>query len=71
MITIEYDEKYEVTIIVDEAGAIELSQLFDSLARHEETHFHLMTPSFAGSELSESKFNKSNTLINMLRLQII
>lgn len=71
MITIEYDEKYEVTIIVDDAGAIELSELFNDLAHHKETHFHLMTPSFAGNELSESKFNKNNTLINMLRLQII
>ena len=68
MITIEYDEKYEVTMIVDEAGAKELSQLFNLLARHKETHFHLMTPSFAGNE---SKYNENNILINMLRLQIV
>ena len=71
MITIEYDEKYEVTMIVDEAGAKELSQLFNLLARHKETHFHLMTPTFAGNELSESKYNENNILINMLRLQIV
>ena len=69
MITIEQND-FQVNIIMDEEGARKLIKLLDGLLNKLDTHYHLMTPSFGGNELSEKTIIEGETLINMLRLQI-
>ena len=71
MITVEFDKKYEITIVLDQEGARRMIAMLQKLLNHEETHYHLMTPSFGGYELSEKVFNPSDQTINMVRLQIV
>ena len=71
MITVEYDNSCEMILVMDQEGIENFIQLLDNLRLHKDTHYHLMTPSFSGYELSENIWDSKHTLIHMLRLQRI
>lgn len=71
MITLEYDNKYEVVLIVDKEGAEDLQKMLLTFINDMESHYHLMTPAFGGDQLSDSLLNKNNSIVNMLRIQYI
>lgn len=71
MISLEYDNKYEVTLVLDKVGALKLRQMLDNLLEGKENHYHLMTEAFGGDELLESEFIKGSSVIHMFRLQYL
>jgi hypothetical protein len=74
MITVEIKDvneanldRCEVEIYCDSDGLKELKQQIAHLESGE-THVHLMTQSWAGSELSEELHGKNNHLVHHLRV---
>jgi CYTH domain-containing protein len=57
----------EVTVFCDEKGLEVLIEQLSILKKHR-GHVHLMTPAWAGRELTEDKQIQSNALINHLRI---
>jgi hypothetical protein len=57
----------EVEIYCDREGLNELIRKLEALANGE-THVHLMSPSWAGHELSEEVVGSKNALIHHLRI---
>ncbi len=70
LLTVEYDNKGAVEIYFDREG---LAFLIEKLSRLREHggHDHLMTPSWAGYELTEEKQNPENDLINHLCITLM
>jgi len=71
MINIEYDSRGELNIFVDKEGAEKLKKYLTYLIEEKDTHFHLMTPSWGGSDLDEEKIVEDLELINQVRLQLV
>ncbi len=68
MLTIEFNEREQrVEIYFDEDGLKTLRRSLDMLSS-KGGHDHLMTPSWAGTELTEEKQGENTTLINHLLL---
>ncbi|MBK7946817.1 MAG: immunity protein 32 [Flavobacteriales bacterium] len=71
MLTVELNKKGEaVEIFFDEAGAELLKRYIDDALKHRD-HYHLMTPEWAGSELSSDRQGLENELIHHLRVACI
>ena len=60
----------EVEIYCDSAGLSELSRQIQFLLANE-THVHLMTPAWAGQELTEVSQGSGTTLIHHLRISLV
>jgi hypothetical protein len=69
--TVEYDPDGEVKIFCDTDGAKSLINFLSRLVDGKETHYHLMTPSWGGNELTEDQFGKNTTVINQVLLNIV
>jgi hypothetical protein len=67
---IETPDKAEVEIFLDRNGIDLLIKKLQWLKKSG-GHVHLMTPAWAGNELSEIKFGKKSTLVNHLCVAII
>jgi hypothetical protein len=66
MLTVELNEREQrVEIYVDDEGANILSRALEAVLRTR-GHDHLMTPSWAGTELGEQQQGKETILINHL-----
>lgn len=63
-------ERSEVEVFCDSAGLELLIRQLDFL-RHGSTHVHLMTPAWAGDELSEKVVGEGNMLINHLKIYMV
>ena len=68
-LTVEYVDDV-VEIFADREGLDSLIQTLQRL-RERGGHDHLMTPSWAGHELTEVKYDPASTLINHLRITIV
>lgn len=69
LLTTEYNKKGFVEIHFDQEGLDLLIGRLESLRqRGKQDHEHLMTPSWAGNELTEEKQGSDNELINHLCL---
>ena len=67
LFTVEIVEESVAEIHLDEEGLDLLIDRLTKLRRHQEPeHEHLMTPSWAGTELTEDKQSADNDLIHML-----
>ena len=65
MVVFEFDEEQErVEIHGTSEDLRELSNIIAKQAERIDDHDHLMTPSWAGDELSEKLVNKKDKLIN-------
>lgn len=63
----------EVEIHCDQQGLEELLRLLNGLANSESPlpkHEHLMTPSWAGHELTEEQQGEKNTLMNKVTIRL-
>ena len=60
----------ELFVFCDAAGLEQLIQQLEILKRHK-GHVHLMTPSWAGKELTENKQLPDSTLVNHLRITLV
>jgi len=60
----------EVLVFCDDAGLNLLLEQLQILKRHK-GHVHLMTPAWAGKELTENKQDPDSKLINHLRITLI
>lgn len=60
----------EIVILLDSEGIKELKKYLDHLENKTDTHYHLMTPSWGGYELSEKYFSDME-IINQVRHQHI
>jgi Immunity protein 32 len=60
----------EVEIYCDSDGLRELSRQIQFL-QSSETHVHLMTPAWAGQELTEVPQGNGTTLIHHLRISVV
>lgn len=68
MLTVEINKKDEsIEIFCDKEG-LELLTKKISILSEKGGHVHLMTPSWAGNELSEEKQGLQNELVNHLRI---
>jgi hypothetical protein len=70
MLTVEYNPEIEaVEIFCDREG---LDLLIDKLTRLRDRggHTHLMTPAWAGDELTEERYRPGNTLFNHLMIAL-
>lgn len=68
MLTVEHDEKKEnIEIFCDREGIELLLKKLTFLANNG-GHVHLMTPSWAGNELTEDKQGTNTVLINHLKI---
>lgn len=68
MLTVELNkEEDRVEIYFDEEGLHALERAINTLKRRG-GHDHLMTPSWAGTELTEDKQGRETTLVNHLVL---
>lgn len=68
MLTVEINKKDEsIEIFCDKEG-IELLTKKIRILSEKGGHVHLMTPSWAGNELSEEKQGLENELVNHLRI---
>lgn len=67
MLTVEYDHESQVNIYCDKEG---LDLLLRELVILEKRggHAHLMTPSWAGQELTEDRHDTSAELVHHLRI---
>ena len=68
LLTVEWQaEQQELDIVCDDEG---LDLLLDKLQRLKKGggHTHLMTPSWAGDELTEEKQTEHGSLINHVRI---
>ena len=70
ILTFELDNEREVLELhLNEAGASELIEILETLKRNSlQDHEHLMTPSWAGKELTEEKQNLESELINHVKI---
>jgi hypothetical protein len=69
LLTVEYDGEGIVELHLDEEGLDLLVDRLMKLRRHNEPeHDHLMTPSWAGWELTEEKQGAKNQLANQLNI---
>ncbi len=69
LLTVEYDGESVVELHLDEEGLDLLVDRLMKLRKHNEPeHDHLMTPSWAGWELTEEKQDAENELINHLTI---
>jgi len=71
MINIEFDTKGELKIFLDEEGASTLKNYLTKLIDKKDTHYHLMTPTWGGQDLDETKIDKNSQIINQVLIQII
>jgi hypothetical protein len=69
LLTVEYDARGVVEIHCDEEGLDSLIERLSTL-RKRGGHEHLMTPAWAGNELTEEKQNASNELVNHLKVLV-
>lgn len=70
ILTVEHDEKHEnVDIFCDKEG-IELLLKKLTFLINNGGHVHLMTPSWAGNELTEDKQGTDTVLINHLKITL-
>jgi Immunity protein 32 len=60
----------EVEIYCDSSGLSELSRQIQFLLANE-THVHLMTPAWAGQELTEISQGVGTTLVHHLRISLV
>ncbi len=68
MLTVEINKKDEsIEIFCDKEGIELLAKKINALGVNG-GHVHLMTPSWAGNELSEEKQGAENELVNHLRI---
>lgn len=67
---IEKHHELELNIFIDEDGIRLLTENLQSLSNSKD-HFHMMTPSWSGNELSEVQFDKGSTLVNHLCVTFI
>jgi hypothetical protein len=68
LLTVELNREGEcVEIFCDREGFEVLQRALDGLRRKGD-HVHLMTPSWAGNELTEDKQIESNELVHHLRI---
>lgn len=69
MLTFELDNNDEIEIHANKEGLRYLiDQLNNMYLSNKNDHYHLMTPSWAGNELTEEKQNEASTLINHVRI---
>lgn len=61
---IENHESITVSIYVDMEGIRYFSENISALNESKYNHFHLMTPSWGGNELSEVIFKNKSILVN-------
>jgi hypothetical protein len=67
LLTVELVEEGVAEVHLDEEGLDLLVDRLTKLRGHQESeHDHLMTPSWAGTELTEEKQGADNDLIHML-----
>ena len=73
LLTVEYNEAGFVEFFMDEEGREALVTYLNRLdvKNREIDHDHLMTPAWAGDELSEELQNADNVLINKLNLILV
>lgn len=73
LLTVEYNQNGVVEIFMDEQGReILLSSISRlSLDNTNIDHDHLMTPSWAGTELTEEVQDDSNLLVNKLNIILV
>jgi hypothetical protein len=67
IVDIKTPDKSEIDIFVDIEGIDLLIKKLQWLKTNG-GHFHLMTPSWAGDELSETQLGKDSTLVNHVRV---
>ena len=71
LLSVEYQQPLEeLDIICDSAGLDALINHLCQLKQHG-GHLHLMTPSWAGTELTEIRFNETALLINHVRIAFL
>ncbi len=72
-LTVEYNPKGFDEIYMDEEGRDLLVSLHRKLEKHTSKgdHNHLMTPSWAGNELTEEKQNPHNELVNKVNIILL
>jgi len=70
LLTFEYDKASGVlNIHTNREGAQEMIEIFQRLLRCGlNEHDHLMTPSWSGTELTESKQDDATTLVNQVNV---
>jgi hypothetical protein len=61
----------ELIIFMDNEGIDKMIDYLSVLKTPTETHYHLMTESWGGTELTEFQYVNNATLINQVRLQKI
>ena len=67
LFTVELVKEGVAEVHLDEEGLDLLVERLSKLRKHQEPdHDHLMTPSWAGTELTEDKQSADNDLIHML-----
>jgi len=71
MINVQYDKNGEIIIQVNKDGALNLITYLSNLLESKDTHYHLMTPSWGGNELSEELILPNSLLVNQVRLQLV
>ncbi|MFN8598016.1 MAG: Imm32 family immunity protein [Anaerolineae bacterium] len=68
LLTVEHNKREDsIEVFMDKEGLDFLSKRLETLRKHG-GHEHLMTPTWAGNELTEDKQGKNNDLIHHLRL---
>ncbi len=73
LLSFEYNRNGVIEIFMDEDGREELVKSLQRLstANAEIDHDHLMTPSWAGAELTEELQNPANELINKVTVFLV
>ena len=69
LLTFEQEESGVLNIHLNLEGAQEMIEIFQRLLRSGlSEHDHLMTPSWSGTELTESKQDDATTLVNQVNV---
>jgi hypothetical protein len=71
VLNFEYDKNGELKIFVDDEGSKLLINYFNNLITKKDTHYHLLSSSWGGYELTEEIFDENSELINQVRIQRI
>ncbi|MCC7308428.1 MAG: immunity protein 32 [Acidobacteria bacterium] len=73
LLTFEYNTKGVVEIFMDKEGRRSLIESLERLSPGETKmdHDHLMTPAWAGAELTDEVQNAENQLINMVTVFLV
>jgi hypothetical protein len=71
VLTIEYQNEAEELDIVCDLSGLELFISHLQKLKRDGGHIHLMTPSWAGDELTEEKQSENGVLINHLRVVLL